>query len=124
MALFEKKQALGGGIKKDLGKTPSLKESKPSGFGGKPFLRREEFRNWLRKEEVGRISKMPQEERVDLEKKLFDQKKFGNLIEQKEAEKLYKDIKNFPIGSKKKYGFQSESKRVKTLKVLEKLLGK
>jgi len=111
-------------MEREPGKTPPLKEPKPSGFGGRPFLRREEFRGWLRKEEAWRVSKMPQKERVGLEKKLFDPKRSGELIEPKEAEKVYREIKNFPIRSKGKYGFKSEGERFKALKILEKLLGK
>ena len=121
MGLFEKKQVFSGGKPE---KTPPSKEPKLSGFGGRPFLRRDEFRNWLRKDELWRISKMPKEERVALEKKLFDPRRFGPLIEPKEAEKVYREIKNFSMRYKEKYGFKSEGERFKALKILEKLLGK
>lgn len=116
MGLFEKKQALGG---KEVKKEP-----KPSVFGGRSFLRRQELRGWLRKEEARRVTKMSQKERVGLEKKLFEPKKFGELIKPKEAERVYKEIKNFPRMSKEKYGLKSKGERFKTLKILEKLLGK
>lgn len=125
MGLFEKKQELSGGGKKEKpGKMPPSKEQKPSGFGGRPFLRREEFRWWLRKEELRGVSKMPQKERVGLEKKLFDPKRFGQFIEPKEAERVYQEIKTSPKRSQEKYGFKSPAERVKALKILEKFLGK
>lgn len=111
-------------FKKKPEKMPQKGEQKPSGFGERPFLRREEFRSWLKKEELWKISKMSQKERVNLERKLFDPKKFGLVIEPKEVERVYNEIKNFLTRSIKKHGFKNSEERFKILKILEKFLGK
>lgn len=110
--------------RKSQERTSKSKEPSPSGFGGKPYVRREQFRNWLRKDEVWSASKMSKNERVGLEKQLFDPKKTGSFIKEKDAQKVYKEIKNFPKKSAEKYGLKSQAERTKTLKVLEKFLGK
>ena len=105
--------------------SPPKEEKKDTSlFGKKPSLTREEIRNWSRNEETWRVTKMPSSERVGLEKKIFDPKKFGTLVDRKEVERVYKEIKDYPERSKLKYGIQSESERFKTLKWLEKMKGK
>ena len=127
MALFNKKQQLGQGNPKEKPeKIPPPKEEKEdtSIFKGKPFIKREKLRSWLKTEEAWRKTKKPLKERVALEKKLFDPKKFGEFIDPKEVEKVYKEIKDFPTKAKEKYKIQGEGERLKTLKALEKLMGK
>lgn len=124
MGIFGKKQTFNKeGIKEKLGEMPLPKGSIPSGFGGKPFLKREKFRDWLKKEESWRITKLSQKERVELEKKLFDPKRFGQLIDPKEVKQVYKEIKFFQKKSKEKYGIKTESERLKILKLLENFFG-
>jgi len=93
-------------------------------FGGKPYIRREKLREWLRTDEAWKTTKMTAKERPGLEKKIFDPKKFGEYIEPKEVQKVYQELKYFPKRAKEKYGLQSEGERFKTLKMLEKLMGK
>jgi len=127
MALFEKKQELSRGEMKEKPRpVPSPKEEKKdtSVFGGKPSLQRWEVREELRKDEVYRILRKPKEERAKLEKKLFDLKRFRELIEPKEVRKVYNELKDFPIKFRKKYGI-SEGERLNILKLLKKkFLGK
>jgi hypothetical protein len=127
MALFNKKQQLGQGNPKEKPeKMPPPKKEKQdtSIFKGKPFIRREKLRGWLKTEEAWRETKKPLKERVGLEKKLFDPKKFGEFIDPREVEKVYKEIKDFPTKAKEKYKIQGEGERLRTLKALEKLMGK
>jgi hypothetical protein len=106
--------------------SPVVKEEKmdTSAFQGRPYLKREEIRQWLRKDEIRKITNMPAKDRPALEKKLFDPKRFGIFIDPKEAGKVHKELKNFPTKSKQKYGIKSERERFKTLHLLKKFLGK
>ena len=113
-------------LRESFKKTPPVKEEKKdtSAFQGKPFLKREEVRQWLRRDEAWKITKMPAKDRPGLEKKLFDIKKLGMFIDPKEAETVYKELKDFPTKAKTKYGIKSEGERFKTLNLLKKFLGK
>ena len=122
MEIFEKRQSFN---KENIGKQekalPSKEEKKDTSiFGGKPSLRREEVRGWLRKEESWKMTKMPLNRRIELEKKLFDPGKFGQFIQPKEAMRVYEEIKNFPTRSKEKYKINNEGERLKILNLLEK----
>lgn len=103
-------------------KIPSPKEENKdtSGFAGKPFLRREEFRGWLRRPEAYKASGLPETERVKLEKELFGPK-YGFFIEKGEPEKALKKMKSekskAPTGAEK-------AKIEKRIRLIEKFLGK
>ncbi len=94
-----------------------------SAFGKKLHLERGEVRDWLRGDSAWKASEMPREKRILLEKKLFDTKRFGEMIGRRDAEKVYKDFRNSPRGSQEKYKV-SESERFKIIRLLEKFLGK
>ena len=113
-------------LRASLKKPSPVKEVKKdtSAFQGKPFLRREEIRQWLRRDEAWKITRMPAKDRPGLEKKLFDLKRFGIFIDPKEAGRVHNELKNFPTKSKQKYGIKSERERFKTLNLLKKFLGK
>jgi hypothetical protein len=113
-------------FKESLKKPPPVKEVKKdtSAFQGKPYLKREEVRSWLRRDEAWKITKIPAKDRPGLEKKLFDPKRFGSLVDQKEAKIVYKDFENFPTRVKKRYGIKDKRGRVKTFNLLKKFLGK
>ena len=103
-------------------KEPAPKDT--SAFQGKPYLKREGIRDWLRRDEVWRVTKKPKEERVGLESKIFQRKEVGEFVDPKEAERIYKKMKDYPTESKKQYGIQSEGERYKILNMLKKFLGK
>ena len=71
-----------------MSKIPSPKEEKKdtSGFAGKLFLKREEFRGWLRRPEAYKASGLPETERVKLEKELFGPK-YGFLLKKESRKK-------------------------------------
>ena len=107
--------------------TPVEKEPAPkdtSAFQGKPYLKKEDVKNWLKRDEMCNIIKKPKAERADLGLKIFQQKEVGEFIDPKEAGKIYKKIKDYPTESKKKYEIKSEGERYKILKTLEKFLGR
>ena len=99
---------------KEPEKTPSPKESKPSGLGG------EGFRLWVKGNEAWGVSKMPENERKKLDPRLFGSKGYSPI----EAKKICEDIKNYPSRSKEKYGINSDTERSQILKILEKSLEK
>jgi hypothetical protein len=113
-------------LKESLKKPPPIKEEKidTSAFQGKPYLKREEVRSWLRRDEAWKITKITAKNRPGLEKKLFDPKRFGSLIDQKEAKIVYKDFENFPARVKKRYGIKDKGGRGKVRNLLKKFLGK
>jgi len=119
MALIEKKQELSQGKEPlKLEKTPPPKEEKKdiSGFGGKRSLTREEFRGWLKKPEAWKASRLPQTERVKLEKELFEPKKFGHFIERGEPEKRLKKLKMEKFQAKTQAERSELSKKIKLMK--------
>lgn len=103
-------------------KSPAPKDT--SAFQGKPYLKREDVKNWLKKDEMWEILKKSKEERVGLGLKIFQQREVGENVDPKEAEKIYNKLKNYPTKSKKEYEIKSEGERYKILKTLEKFLGR
>lgn len=99
-------------VKKDL-----------SAFKG-PFMTRPEIQRWLKKDEAWKITKIPVKDRPALEKKLFDQKRFGSFIDKMEAGIVYKDFESYPERVKRRYGIKKPSERGRTFKLLKKFLGK
>lgn len=114
-----------GGIK-SIKKPPQIKEEKKdtSAFKGNPWLTRERVRQWLRRNEAWRITKIPAKQRPALEKKIFDPKRFGSFIDRREASIVSKDFENYPTRAKSKYGMKSRSETIKTRNLLRKFLGK
>ena len=100
-----------------------MPEKDPSVFSGKPFLKRSEFRDWLRSDNAWKASELPREKRVLLERKLFDTSRFGQLIDRKDAEKVYRDFMKSSQGAQKKYKV-SEEERAKIIRLLGNFLGK
>jgi hypothetical protein len=110
MALFEKKQPLGQGgqEKKDT-----------SGFGGKPYLRRDEFRQWLRRPELFSSTNIPESERVSLERD-FGQD-YGPFINREDVQRILSKL------GKAKSGAPNSVERIKIerkIKLLNKFLGR
>jgi len=104
MSISEKKGELSGGGMKEKPERmfSSPKEEKDtSAFQGKPSLKREEVREWLRKPEIYKIIPKPSEERAKLEKELFGPESggYGSLIERakREPERLLNDIETGKI---------------------------
>ena len=123
MSLFEKEQQPGqGGAKEKPEKILSPKEEKKdtSGFAGKPFLKREEFKGWLRRPEAYKASGLPEAERVKLEKELFGPK-YGFFIEKGEPEKVLKKMET----EKFKAATGAENAKIdKRIRLIKKFLGK
>lgn len=95
MVIFEKKQELSGEkIREKPEKIPPLKEEKKDTFifGGKSFIQRETLRGRLKKPDVWEKTHVPEKERGKWEKADFDVKKYGPLIDKKDAEKVIKDL--------------------------------
>jgi len=112
---------------KSLRNPPQVKKEEKkdiSAFQGKPYLKRSEVRQWLKRDEAWKITKMPSKDRPKLEKKLFDPKRFGIFVGQREAKIVSKDFENFPTRVKTRYGIQGRGERVRTSKLLKKFLGK
>lgn len=98
-----------------------LEKKDISAFKGKPYLKREEIREELRKEEAYKILRLPREERVKLEAERFERKKFGEFIDKKEIEKVVKELRKKESLEKdiaKKFAIRRE------IKFWEKYLGK
>jgi len=125
MSLVEKKQELSqGAMKEKPGETPpSKKEEKDTSlFRGKSSVSQEKGRLWAKREELYKITKIPPREMGEIWGKLT--KGTDLLFERREAEKIYKEIKDFPTRSKEKYEIKSESERIRILEALKKSLGK
>lgn len=109
-------------------KNSSTLEEKPkdtSAFQGRPYLKREDVRRWLKRDEVWKITKIPAKSRPALEKKLFDPKRFGSFVDRREADIVYKDFKDYPMTrARMKYGMKSRRETARTFKLLKKFLGK
>jgi hypothetical protein len=75
-------------------KKPPVKEEKKdtSIFGGKSFIQRGTLRGRLKKPDVWEKTHVPEKEREKWEKSDFDVKKYGPLIDKKDAEKAIKDL--------------------------------
>lgn len=114
MGFFEKTKNRSGREKGDF---PERKNT--SGFKGKPYLTREEFRKWLRGTEAWEISGLPETERIKLEKELSESK-YGYYIERGELERAIKEL------VKEKYKAKSETEKTKIdkkINLLKKFLG-
>ncbi len=99
MAISDIKKGSGGSMEERPEKTPAppAKEKKDtSAFQGKPYLEREEIREWLRRDEIYKIIPRSREERAKLEKELFgpESGKYGSFIQRlkKEPEQLLNEI--------------------------------
>jgi hypothetical protein len=101
-----------------------VKEEKKDTSIFQPYIKRDAFRQKLKRDEAWRITKMPIKNRIALEKKLFDPKRFGSFIDQREAKIVSKDFKGFPMRVKNKYGIEKKVERDRISKLLEKFLGK
>ncbi len=113
-------------VKLSQAKLSRVKEEKKdiSVFQGKPYLKRDEIRRWLKRDEAWRITKLPANKRPQLEKQLF-LKEYGTFIDQREARKVYDNLRNYPTTrAKTKYGMKSRGETVRTSKLLKKFLGK
>jgi len=95
MALFERKQQLEGGElkgKPEKALPPKEEKKDTSIFGGKSFIQRETLRERLKKSDVWEKTHVPEKEREKWEKADFNVKKYGPLIDKKDAEKVIKDL--------------------------------
>ena len=92
------------GFKKPLRAKEQKKEEKKdlSAFQGKLYLKRDEVRRWLKRDEAWKITKIPVKDRPSLEKKLFNLKRFGSFIDKREAGIVYKDFGSYPEIVKKR----------------------
>jgi hypothetical protein len=113
-----------------LRKPVQIKEQKKeekkdlSAFQGKLYLKRDEVKRWLKRDEAWKITKIPLKNRPSLEKKLFNPKRFGSFIDKREAGIVYKDFESYPERVKKRYAIKGKNERVRTFKLLKKFLGK
>lgn len=81
------------GQKNQIGKDfPAKEEKEVSNFGSKGYVERGQFRQWLKKSDNYKITKLSDNERVKLEKELFEEKKYGLYIDKKESEKKLKEL--------------------------------
>jgi len=106
-------------MKRDDQKSKGFKKD-TSGFGGKPYLRREEFREWLRKPEQFPILKTPSHERAKLEKELFG-REYGYYIEKREAEKVLKRLEKEKFKAPTSF---EKTKVEKKIRLIKRFLGK
>lgn len=90
-------------------------------FRGRTHIERHEVRSWLGKDDVYRISKIPRDERIALERKLFPS---GQYVSRREVEKTLRILKDFPEESAKKFGLKTPGERGRVLNIVKKILGK
>lgn len=96
----------------------------PSLFRGKPYLKRNEVKRLLKEDWAWKITKLPANVRSKLEKQIFPER-FGSLIDQREANIVYKDLKDYPTTrAKAKYGMKNRRETDRTFKILKKIVGK
>lgn len=101
------------GFKKEISKDKS-------GFGGKAYIPREHFREWLKRPEHFKTLKKPTRERVKLEKELFGPE-YGHYIERGEPEKVLKKLEK----EKFRAATGAEKEKIdKKIRLIEKFLGK
>ena len=110
------------GFKKPLREKEEKKDL--SAFQGESYLKRPAIRQWLKRDEAWKITKIPLKDRPSLEKKLFELKRFGSFIDKREAGIVYKDFEGYPERVKRRYGIKGKNERVRTFKLLKKFLGK
>lgn len=100
---------------------PKVEKKDTSAYGGKPYLKRWEVRQWFRKPETYKIIPLPKEKRAGLEKELFgpESGKYGPLIEKakREPERVLEDLRLGRIKPPK--GITKE----RTIGLLQKFLG-
>jgi len=118
-------------MREGIKKPPHIKEIKkeqkkdPSLFQGRQYLTRPEVSRLFKKDWAWKITRLPANVRSKLGEKLWNLKRFGNLIDQREANTVYKDIKDYPTTrGKTKYGMKSREETIRTVKLLKKFLGK
>ena len=113
MALFEKKQQLGGGKPE---KIPPPKDI--SGFGGKPYIPQEKGREWIKGNEAFRTTNIPREIREKDWKEITTGT--GYFFVKSEAERKLKEL------SRKKFtGTAAEKGNTKKeIKILKGFLGR
>ena len=124
MAISEEKQSFDrGNIGKQERMLPHKEEKKDTSlFRGESHVSQGEGKSWAEGNKAYELTGIPKEKRSEIWKKLT--KGTDIHFQRIEAEEIYKDIKDHPEGSKKKYGIESESERRDMLKMLEKSLGK
>jgi hypothetical protein len=105
-------------------KPSQVKEEKKDISMFEPYTTREKFRQLLRKPETWKVLKKSVKDRLALEKKLFDPKRFGIFIDKREAKIVSKDLESYPIRVKTRYGITDKVARIRTSKLLKKLIGK
>ena len=91
-----------------------------SGFGGKPFLKREELKGWLKRPEVYQLTKVPEQKRVKWEKELFTPEICRELIEKGEPEKIKTELEKGKWG---KFKHLSQKDREMFLRVVKEFKG-
>jgi len=95
---------------------PSKEEKKDtSGFGGKPYISGEEFRQWLRRPELYSRTGIPESKRLEFEAEI--RSKYGYYLERGEPEKLIRDLET---GQLKPVGLSKEQ----AIRLLKEFLGK
>jgi hypothetical protein len=101
MAISNIGKNFGGRERKSPDRTPNQpagEKKDTSVFRGKPYVTRQEIRNWLRRDEAYKIVPRSREGRAKLEKELFGSEsgKYGSYIERskKEPEHLLRDVES------------------------------
>jgi len=65
-------------------------ETENSGLGDNKYVGRDDFRQWLRRPELSRITGIPETERLKYEEEL--RKSYGSYFEREEARRALKDL--------------------------------
>ncbi len=96
---------------------PPKEEKKDiSGFGGKKFISREEFRQFLKRSDLYLRTGIPESKRLEFEKGIGS--KYGNYLERGEPEKLIRELERGQM--KPPAGLSKEE----AIKLLKEFLGK
>lgn len=91
MAISEKKEALGKGVGKPKKMPPPPEKKDTSGFGGRPYLSGEQFREWLRKPELFSRTGIPERKRLEFEREI--RQRYGIVWERSDLQRLKNDLK-------------------------------
>ena len=135
MGIFSKKQNISKGNEKSSAldkkqpfpregfsekKTPKVFPKDTSIFGGKPYLRRSEFRRKLREASPfvpGTSKIIPRSERAKMEKDLFG-KSYGSLIDKREFSKAIGKLEKQKYQSRKSVEKMNLDRKIRYLKKL------
>src|SRR4030042_1645559 len=89
-----------------------------SGLGDNKYVDRDDFRQWLRRPELSRITGIPEVERLKYEEEL--RKSYGSYFEREEARRALKDLE---MKREKSLKMEERRKIEKKIRLMKAFLG-